>query len=156
MGDPTTPDAQIWSNITNVDTNGGLENYITEGTGANTWTAGAATYADGDGISFTLAVDAGGTKMGLEDMTTDGFTLALANIATLRANNGGQVSRLQFAQENLQSQATNMQAAVGRIMDVDVAEETANLAKQQILVQASASMVAQANTANNVALMLLQ
>ena len=74
----------------------------------------------------------------------------------MRAMNGGQVSRLQFSQENLTSQATNMQAALGRIMDVDVAEETANLAKRQILVQASASMVAQANTANNVALMLLQ
>ena len=42
------------------------------------------------------------------------------------------------------------------IMDVDIAAETTNLAKQQILVQASASMVAQANSANQVALMLLQ
>ena len=40
--------------------------------------------------------------------------------------------------------------------NVDVAAETANVAKPQILVQASAAMVAQANTANNVALMLLQ
>jgi flagellin-like hook-associated protein FlgL len=41
-------------------------------------------------------------------------------------------------------------------MDVDIAEESAALAKHQILVQASASMVAQANSANNVALQLLQ
>jgi flagellin len=49
-----------------------------------------------------------------------------------------------------------MTAANGRIMDVDIAAESANLARQQILVQASASMVAQANTANNVALTLIQ
>ena len=41
-------------------------------------------------------------------------------------------------------------------MDVDIAAESANLTKQQILVQASASMVAQANSVNNAALKLLQ
>jgi len=70
--------------------------------------------------------------------------------------NGGTVSRLQYTQENLQSQLTNLSAANGRIMDVDIATETAELAKHQILVQASAAMVAQANTSSNVALMLLQ
>jgi flagellin len=49
-----------------------------------------------------------------------------------------------------------MTAAHGRIMDVDIAAESANLAKQQILVQASAAMTAQANSANDVALLLLQ
>ena len=119
--------------------------------GVDAWLAAAA---DGD-FDFALAVDSG-AKLQLQDLTTEAFTVALENLATLRAANGGQVSRLQFAQENLRSQTTNMQAAVGRITDIDVASETANLAKQQILVQASASMVAQANTANNVALMLLQ
>ena len=41
-------------------------------------------------------------------------------------------------------------------MDVDIATESANLARQQVLVQASAAMVAQANVANDVALMLLR
>jgi len=84
------------------------------------------------------------------------FTKALENIATLRATNGGQASRLQYAQESIATQISNLEAAHGRIMDVDIAAETTNLAKQQILVQASASMVAQANSANQVALMLLQ
>ena len=121
-------------------------------------TNNVAHNSQGD-IAFTLANSgaiASTKTLDDADFTTALFTKALENIATLRAMNGGQVSRLNYAQQNLQSQATNMQAAVGRIMDVDVAEETANLAKQQILVQASASMVAQANTANNVALMLLQ
>ena len=76
----------------------------------------------------------------------------LDNIATLRAANGGEANRLQYALANVSTQITNLTAANGRIMDVDIAAESANLAKQQILVQASASMVAQANTANNVAL----
>jgi flagellin len=107
--------------------------------------------ADGSNAAGLIGTD---TKS-LATFDTAAFTEALENVATLRARNGGQVSRLQFSQENIQSQVTNLQSAVGRIVDVDIATETANLAKQQILVQASASMVAQANTANNVALMLL-
>ena len=80
----------------------------------------------------------------------------LSAIATLRATNGGEAKRLQFEQQNIATQISNLEAANGRIMDVDIASETTNLAKQQILVQASASMVAQANSANQVALMLLQ
>ena len=53
-------------------------------------------------------------------------------------------------------QVSNLTAANGRIMDVDIAAESSNLAKQQVLVQAAASMTAQANVANDVALMLLQ
>ena len=77
-------------------------------------------------------------------------------IASLRASNGGQAKRLQYAQDSIATQISNMEAALGRILDVDIAAETTNLAKQQILVQASASMVSQANAANQVALMLLQ
>ena len=83
-------------------------------------------------------------------------TQLLSNIAKLRADNGGEANRLQFEQENISTQISNMEAALGRILDVDIAAETTNLAKQQILVQASASMVSQANAANQVALMLLQ
>ena len=80
----------------------------------------------------------------------------LEEVAGHRATNGGQVRRLQYAQANISSQVTNLSAANGRIIDVDIASESANLAKQQILVQASAAMTAQANTSNDVALLLLQ
>jgi flagellin len=86
----------------------------------------------------------------------DTFTQALENIATLRATNGGQVKRLHYAQADVDSKISNMTAAHGRIMDVDIAAESSNLAKQQVLVQAAASMTAQANVANDVALMLLR
>lgn len=87
---------------------------------------------------------------------TDKFSGALSEIAKLRADNGGEVKRLMYAQENIQSQVTNLTAANGRIMDVDVATESSNLARQQVLVQASAAMTAQAKLSTNVALVLLQ
>ena len=83
------------------------------------------------------------------------FTQALQNIATLRAENGGSVSRLQFSKESAAAQRTNLEAANGRIMDVDIASESTRLAKYNILVQASASMLSQANATPNTALMLL-
>ena len=88
--------------------------------------------------------------------TAAAFTQALENIATLRATNGGQVRRLQYQLSNVETQITNLTAANGRIVDVDIAAESANLARQQVLVQASAAMTAQANMSNDVALMLLQ
>ena len=66
------------------------------------------------------------------------------------------MSRVNFAAENLSLQKTNMKAALGRIVDVDIAEESTNLAKYNVLMQASAAMLAQANTSADVALMLLR
>jgi flagellin len=61
-----------------------------------------------------------------------------------------------FNLESLGQQKTNMMAALGRIVDVDIAEETTNLSKYTILQQAAASMLAQANQSSDVALMLLR
>ena len=107
------------------------------------------------GATHSLAVNTG-SKLLLSDVGTDLFTIALQNIATMRASNGGQVSRLQYAQEDVMAQKTNLEAANGRIMDVDIARESTELAKYNILVQASASMVAQASVSTDVALMLLR
>ena len=84
------------------------------------------------------------------------ITKALENIAFLRAPNGGVHSRLAFNAESLVTQKTNMRAALGRMVDVDMAEETTNLAKYQVLSQASASILAQANANTEIALMLLR
>ena len=114
----------------------------------------SASGADG---TFSLASKTASSKT-LEDtnFTTALFTKALENIASLRAQNGGSVSRLQYAQEDVMAQKTNLEAANGRIMDVDIARESTELAKYNILVQASASMVAQASVSTDVALMLLR
>ena len=92
----------------------------------------------------------------LTDVSVGVFTQAIQNIATLRADNGGSMSRLRHAADDVALQKTNMIAANGRIKDVDIATESTNLAKYQVLVQASASMLAQANTNTDVALMLLR
>ena len=84
------------------------------------------------------------------------FQQALENISFLRARVGGQMSRLSFAADNLSVQQTNIRAALGRIEDVDIAEESSNLSKYSILTQAAASMLTQANSTNDVALMLLR
>jgi flagellin len=106
----------------------------------------------------TFAVQSGGSidTLDLADISVGVFTQALENISFLRAQNGGSQSRLSFNLESLGQQKTNMRAALGRIVDVDMAEETTNLAKYSILSQASASMLAQANASSDVALMLLR
>jgi flagellin len=66
------------------------------------------------------------------------------------------MSRLRFAGNEMALQKTNLQAANGRIVDVDIAEESTRLAKYNVLVQASASMLAQANASSDIALMLIR
>ena len=105
-------------------------------------------------ISF-VAEDASRT-INLTDLSVGVFTQALENIATLRASNGASMSRLRFAGQEMALQETNLIAAKGRITDVDVAAESTRLAKYNVLVQASASMLAQANTSSDIALMLLR
>ena len=95
------------------------------------------------------------TAITLDALTVSFFSQALENVATLRADNGGTSSRLSFASEHASRSQANLEAANGRIMDVDIAEESTSLAKYNILVQASAAMLAQANTAPQTALMLL-
>ncbi len=92
----------------------------------------------------------------LSDISLGMHTQALQNLATLRAENVSSSSRLQFAQRSAAYQKTNLETAVGRILDVDLASETTSLTKYKILVQASASMLAQANTTPDAALLLLR
>ena len=107
------------------------------------------------GTTKTFAVSVSSSAMALGDVSVGVFTQALENIATLRAENGAAVSRLEFSLDASAQRRTNLEAAHGRIMDVDIATESTQLAKNNILVQASASMLAQANQSSNIALMLL-
>ena len=120
-------------------------------TDANNGAAAAGTASD-----ITFATNNAANVLQLQDVSMGVFEQALSNVAFLRAQNGGGVSRLSFAGESLALQEANVRAAVGRIEDVDIAEESANLAKYSILTQAAAAMVAQANSSNDVALMLLR
>jgi flagellin len=83
------------------------------------------------------------------------ITTAIQNVATMRAVNGAEQSRLNFANTLLTTNQTNLQAANSAISDVDVAQETTNLAKWNVLVQAGTSMLTQANQSAQVALKLI-
>jgi flagellin len=104
----------------------------------------------------SFAVENVSDAIDLSDVSVGVFTKALENIATLRAENGASMSRLRFASDNISTTKTNMEAANGRIIDVDVAAESTRLAKYNVLVQASASMLAQANTNGDIAMMLIR
>ena len=107
-----------------------------------------------DIISFAASVS--NKTWNLDAVSMGVFQQALENIAYLRAHVGGQMSRLSFAADTLSVQQTNIRAALGRIEDVDIAEESSNLSKYNILTQAAASMLVQANSTNDVAMMLLR
>ncbi len=111
--------------------------------------------AGSSGVFSFASSNIGGT-MSLDKVSSGVFTKALENIAGLRAQNGGTMSRLTFAADNIARQTTNMEAAYGRIVDVDIAAESTRLAKYNVLIQTSAAMLAQANSNTDIALMLLR
>jgi flagellin len=80
---------------------------------------------------------------------------AIQSIATLRANNGAEQSRLGFAADVLAVNKTNLESAASRITEVDIAEESAKLARFTILQQAGTAMLAQANQSSGSLLRLL-
>ena len=80
---------------------------------------------------------------------------AIQNLAQLRAYNGSEQSRLNFASDTLSINKTNLEAANSRIIDVDVAEESSKLARFNILQQAGTAMLAQANQSTQSLLRLL-
>ena len=70
---------------------------------------------------------------------------AIENIATHRAKVGANIQRLQFNQEQISILNENLSATVSRIKDVNVAEESMQFARYNILVQSGTAMLAQAN-----------
>lgn len=105
---------------------------------------------------FSLASERIEHTINLESVSSGVFVSALENISALRAQNGAGMSRLNFQAINLSRQRTNMEAAKGRITDVDLGSESTQLAKFNVLTQAAASMLAQANSTTDVALVLLR
>jgi flagellin len=80
---------------------------------------------------------------------------AIQDLATIRANNGAEQSRLTFAADMLSINKINLEAANSRIVDVDVAAESSQLARFNILQQAGTAMLAQANQSTQSILRLI-
>jgi len=80
---------------------------------------------------------------------------AIQNVSTARSNFGTAMNRMDFATSNIQTMQLNITAANSRIRDVDVASETANLSRNQVLTQAGTAVLAQANQIPQLALSLI-
>jgi flagellin len=98
-----------------------------------------------DITSSTLA----NTALGVLDTAIEG-------VNSTRAGLGASMSRLEYASDNLQNVSQNTQAARSRVLDADYAAETTELARTQIIQQASTAMLAQANQSQQAILSLLK
>jgi flagellin len=144
-------------------------NYASEFTALKTEVAALAGETfNSKGITSALTVST--NENGTSGMiTTDAITMpstmaigtqttitdAIATVATARANNGAKQSVLGFAGEVLSVNKANLEAASSRITDVDVASESTQLARWNVMVQSGTAMLAQANQSAQSALRLL-
>jgi flagellin len=112
----------------------------------------AATYAGlvNDSVATVGNASSGAVKA-LNDVKS-----AISQLAADRANIGANIETLSDYSNQLGTLNNNLSAANSQIMDVDVAQESTNYAKENILVQTGTAMLAQANALPQIALKLLQ
>ena len=128
----------------------------TGGTAAST--AATTTLSGGvdAGLTGTRTVDALTVSTREEAVITIGSVdAALEDIDTIRGGLGAVQNRFESTIANLNNVAENLTAARSRILDADIAMETSNMTKQNILQQAGVSILAQANQTPQLALSLL-
>lgn len=111
--------------------------------------------ADASLEALGISVDGVSTKEGAQAALKK-LDDALVHVNGVRANFGALQNRLQSTSNNLEVSDENLSAANSRIRDVDVASETADMTKNNILMQAGISVLSQANQSSNSALKLLQ
>lgn len=155
-----------------------LQNYISDITnktfnGVSLFgSSGLGITIDSDAVTFGLnaANLSGGTATGVLNAysgisvaTSTAALTALNNIKTaiqtlanIRASVGANISRLNLTGDQLDILNENLNAASSRIKDTDVAQESTQFAKLNLLVQAGTAMLAQANTQPNTTLQLLR
>ncbi len=102
------------------------------------------------GINLTSVADKASAQNSLAAIDS-----SITSVSAMRADFGAIQNRMQSTINNLQIAIENLSAANSRIRDVDVAEETAELTRNNVLLQAGTSVLAQANQSTNVALSLL-
>ncbi|HEX4141500.1 MAG TPA: flagellin [Candidatus Methylacidiphilales bacterium] len=123
--------------------------------------------AQGDTDSLAALTVSTLTDLGLSTSSTISTTTAaqsmistlnsaITSLTSQRAQVNADISKFNFYVQNQQTESTNLQAANSRIANVDVATESTTLAQDNILQQASTSMLAQANSSQSSLLMLLK
>ena len=141
-----------------------VANYATEFTALvgqlttiKNWTFnGLKLFDSGTGLGTSGAAAAFGGIKDTDVSNGANIQAAITATAALRATNGSDQSTRGFNAELLTVTKANLEAANSRIADVDVAEESTQLARWNILVQSGTSMLAQANAATQSVLKLLQ
>jgi flagellin len=128
-------------NLTEATTNDSLVLVVadTDITADDHTVNGGTTTATGNALEAITLIDA-----------------AIKTVNTQRSTLGATANRLNHTVNNLTNMSTNLSSAQGRIEDADFAIETTNLAKNQILQQASTAMLAQANASKQKVLGLLR
>jgi len=150
----TTQIANITAEITHLNSEISSIASNTMFNGSAVGTAGGGDYvlsSSGTATTFTFPtfITTGGTTVSAADT-------ALGSVATARGTLGAMINRLQYSVNSLSNTAANSYAAHGTIMDTDYAEASAAVAKGQILQQAGAAILAQANASNQYVLTVLQ
>ncbi|AOS45143.1 Flagellin [Lacunisphaera limnophila] len=137
-------------------TGGGLTVTIGQAVGQE-MTIGASDLRTGDMLAIIDQDGTGAYSLGLSDTNAiEAITDAIQHVATERASLGASQSRLELAATTLQVEFENLSSAISRIRDVDVAEESTQFAKYNILVQSGTAMLSQANQTPRSVLQLLQ
>jgi len=133
---------------------------FTTATGAPT-SISVAIDSIGTTAAFNTATIGDTTSLGINGLTVGAATAisalntAISKITSQRATTNASISTFNFYAQNISTETTNLQAAESTVSDVDVATESTELAKQNILVQSSSAMLAQANSSQNSLLSLL-
>jgi len=125
---------------------------VTVDSDANTWAMSS--------INLTQTAYTTATAQNIATMTAAATALgdvksAITQLASDRATIGASLSRLNYTSAQLSTEQTNIDSANSAISDVDVAQESTNYAKMQILVQSGTAMLAQANSMPQSVLKLL-
>jgi flagellin len=147
----------------------GVEVAIKTGIDTNKDYTATAGITVGDYLTFTVPASSGSGGISVEDSTANSgdadanarlavkaIDLAIKDVNIQRSELGAVSNRLNHTVNNLTNISSNLSAAKGGIEDADFALETTNLAKNQILQQASTAMLAQANASKQNVLSLLQ
>jgi flagellin len=167
--DRATLDEEFQSLVAEVDRIGRSTEFngikLLDGSSSNvTFQVGSGTTVGVDtlsaNLSAVLATGLGIDVLGLTNASAASSAMsaldsAIDSVSRSRGRLGAMQNRLQYTVNNLQVQSENLSAADSRIRDVDIAYETAQLARNSIMQQAAIAMLAQANSQPQLALQLL-
>jgi len=142
------PRSQVYTSATQLES--GV--YLTMG---NVSIRGALTTDNSQELWSATSTVGDPNDLSISDLEITSLSAVITDLADVRAQVGATTARLGFASDFLGTSRTNLESAYGRIMDVDVAEETTNYAKYSVLSYAAAAALAQSNLNLGIVLDLL-